>query len=391
MYRTLTRTAFLTLLILVFLPLIPAASEFLSGEGSIVGKSKTIDDDAYIFSDFAEVYGIIDGDLSAFCYEIDADGDIRGNSNIFAYRIYQGGQVEKSVRLFGWSVHISGEIGKNLLVFGKDIEIEKGTVIKRDLSCAGGVIRIEGDIQGDMCASADIIYISGLIDGNVEIEAKEIFIESPAVINGNIWYTSPAEAEIDDDVFIGGETEWNVTSLNEEIEKGVSLFFAAVRLLLFAMTLVTGLALILLFRNHTRESSEQVEKKFWHTLAAGILALIVFTFGALVLCAVIVGIPLAILLVSLGLLLFYIGKIYVAIALGRLIFRLIASRARIAIGWEFIVGLIILSIVFQIPFIGPVVYIVSFIVGTGAAITGFLSLNRKLKEATAGTSPAKTV
>ena len=148
------------------------------------------------------------------------------------------------------------------------------------------------------------------------------------------------------------------------------------------MALVTGMALILLFRNHTLESTIQIRKKFWHTLATGFLAWIIFIGGALILLVLIVGIPLSILLVTVGMVLFYIGKIYVSIFLGRLLVGWLSRGKKIALGWELLIGLIVLSIVFQIPGFGTFVYVLTFILGTGAAIAGYLALTRH-KEAAA--------
>jgi len=106
----------------------------------------------------------------------------------------------------------------------------------------------------------------------------------------------------------------------------------------------------------------------------------------LILLVLIVGIPLSILLVSVGMVLFYIGKIYVSIVLGRLIIGLLAKNKKVALGWELLVGLIILSLFFQIPVLGTIVYLLAFILGTGAAISGYYSLNRKYKETTAVSS-----
>jgi hypothetical protein len=149
------------------------------------------------------------------------------------------------------------------------------------------------------------------------------------------------------------------------------------------MTLATGMIIILLFREHTNEAILQVERRFWVTLAIGCLAFIILTFGAVVPAVLIVGIPLSLLMLTSATILFYIGKIYVSITLGRFLFKRFTG-GRKAIALEFIVGLIILAILFAIPVIGWIVYILTFLLGTGAAVSGIISLHRKYKSATAG-------
>jgi hypothetical protein len=231
------------------------------------------------------------------------------------------------------------------------------------------------------------VIISGTIDGDARINAEELSIIEPAVILGELHYTSPNEALIDNNVTIDGGINWKLPKQKEKVFDRFSSFLILLRMLLFVMVLITGLALILLFRNHTRQSSEQIEKRFWHTLAIGFLMCIVCTMGAFILLTLIIGIPLGLLLILIGILLFYIGKIYVSIVLGRLVFRLFFGQKRFALGWEFIIGLIILSISFEIPGLGIVIYLLAFIIGSGAAVTGYIALNKKYRRALEASGP----
>ncbi|UCD94380.1 MAG: hypothetical protein JSU69_11560 [Candidatus Zixiibacteriota bacterium] len=377
----LLRKVSVTFLLLLLLPSLAVASRFISRDGTVVSRSEVVNDDLYVFGDFVEFYGQIDGDLTAFCFDVEEDGEILGNVNLFAYKIDVGGMIDNSARLFGNNIIVRGEISRNLLAFGREIEATKQAVIERDLTCVGDVIRIKGRIKGDVCATGSMVFISGVIDGRAEIEADELYIDYPAEIGGDLVYTSRLEAEIEEDVVISGEI---VHNLPEERERQGDFFpsvLPILRILLFVMALITGFAMILLFNRHTRESAEQIEKRFWPTFAVGLLALILITLGAIIMTALVIGIPLAIILTSLGILLFYIGKIYVSILIGRLTFKIFSGTKRIALGWELLVGLIILSLVFRIPVAGTIVYILSFITGAGAAVMGYLSLNKKYKTA----------
>lgn len=356
------------------------ASVFLTKESNVVSSPDSLDDDLYIFGNYGEVYGIVGGDLTAFCFNHEADGIITGNANIFAYAVRQAGNVHQSARIFGYEVYIDAVIGRNLLVFGNDIEIGDDAAVGKNLDCNGEVINIKGDIKGDANINARIVYISGKIDGNVEIKANEIYIDSPARIEGELVYKSKNKAEIDDDVIIAGGIDWIERAPEEESDDSGFHLPGVIRAILFIMTLLTGFALILILNRHTRESVLQIEQRLWQTLAIGLLAEIIFIAGSIVLFLMIIGIPLAMILSFLGFILFYIGKIYVSIAIGRIILRLITSGKKMAIGWEFLLGLIVLTILFRIPVLGTIIYIITFILGTGAAITGYLSLCRKLKE-----------
>jgi len=365
------------------------AAEFISDDGTILSRSEVLEDDLYLYGDFTEIYGNIDGDLAAFCYDIKTDGEISGNADVFAYRADIGGRVEKSIRVFGYDVLISSAVERNIIAIGKEIEIETSAHIGRDLICTGEQVFVDGTVLGNLTIYAEVVSISGQIDGDLKIEADEINIISPAKIGGELQYSSKNEIYIDKDVVIEGEIDWILPEDETKIEADLSAIGNVFRFLFFLMALVTGLALIGFFNRHTRESTQMLEQRFGYSLAIGFLSLFIFSGGAAILAVLIIGIPLSIILVGLGTALFYLGKIYVSIFLGRIIFRLF--KIKTAMGWELLIGLIIISLLFQIPGFGVVIYIFSFILGTGAAIVGYQSLCRKSKTAAVTASATSSV
>ncbi len=382
MINSILRRIFLISLLLILSPALLTASEFMSKDGMIVPRADSVFDDIYLFGNQSEIYGFVDGDIFAFCYDIETDGNITGSVNLFGYNVLLNGNVGNSSRLFGYQVDFGAHTGRDVLAFAQKIDIGRDAVIEHDLTCGGEKVTFDGIIRGDADINADIVTISGTIDGDLKVSGGEISIISPAVIKGDFTCTSREEPYVDEGVVIEGETKWTPPKKAETEEKkseALSAFGAIFRFLLFLMAFVTGLALILLFRNHTNESAVQLQKRFWHTLAIGFLAWIIFIGGSLILLVLIIGIPLSILLATVGMVLFYIGKIYVSIFIGRLLVDLITRGKKIAIGWELLIGLIILSVVFRIPGFGTLVYIVTFVLGTGAAIAGYLSLTQSKK------------
>jgi len=376
------------MILLLALSYIPVSgSVFMSDQSNIVSSRDSLDDDLYIFGNYGEVYGIVEGDLTAFCYEHDAAGMILGNANIFAYDVRLGGEVAQTARLFGYTVQTDAAIGRNLLALGNEIKIDRDAIVNVDLNCSGNIVYVRGTVHGDAEVGGDIVYITGNIDGDVDITANEIYIDRPARIGGELTYTSKNKAEIDDDAIIEGGVNWKEPE--EDIDSGdFSSFAAFARFLFFLMALVTGFGLIILLNRHTHEAADQINNRFWQTLAIGLLTFIICTGGAVVLCLFIVGIPLGLMLILLATVLFYIGKIYSSIAIGRLVFKFLRSGKKTALGWELMVGLIILTLLFRLPGLGWVVYILAFILGAGAAVTGYLSLCKKI--ATSKAAPDDT-
>jgi hypothetical protein len=82
--------------------------------------------------------------------------------------------------------------------------------------------------------------------------------------------------------------------------------------------------------------------------------------------------------------LFYIGKIYAAIPLGNWVLNMISKESKPGIILQFLIGLIILTVLFRIPYIGMIIYIGAFVLGAGAIVQAIISMRTKLRNATGG-------
>jgi cytoskeletal protein CcmA (bactofilin family) len=372
--------------IVTLISLCPAflrASEFISKKTITIPREQIVEDDLYLFSNYSKIYGRVIGDLTAFGYDINAVGEIDGNVNLAGFRSDFYGTASKSVRQLGYYINTGGEIDGNLIAIGNTISIDEKAVIGKDITCYGEEITVDGNVGGSAKLTGKTVIISGNIDGDVEIKADKILIVPPAHIKGNLKYFSPKVATIENGAIVDGEDTWKMQTGTDSEDGPISVLSVSIKVFLFLMVFLTGLIIIAFFRDHTSESSLQIEKNFWIVLASGFLAMICFTIGALILILLLIGIPLGILLIFLGIALFYLGKIYVSIALGRLLFKWTHHANPVAIGWELLLGLIVLTLLFQIPLLGWIIYLLTAIIGSGAAIHGFLSLREKCRSLTA--------
>jgi len=359
------------------LPQSALSSIFWSGSEIAVDREEVVSDDIYILQTDAEVMGRVEGDVSALAQNFFLDGDIDGNLNILSSKADVEGIVTKSLLAACEDIQIMGKIDGNLLAAAKNLNIRSSAEIGRDITCAGQRVTISGQCNGDVEIAGNVVVISGQIDGNLKIQADDIQIDDKTRIAGDFDYECRNEAILGDNVFIGGKTNWT----KPEKEKNINMpsgLPTIIRFLMFLVTLVTGYILILLFKRHTLAASEQVLKAPGMAFAVGILTHAVIAIGGIIFFFLILGIPVALMMLVLGMILFYIGKIYVAVALGRLAYVLL-GRDKGPIGLEFLIGLIALSLLFTVSVLGWILYVLAFIVGSGAAVLGYLSLNKKAK------------
>jgi cytoskeletal protein CcmA (bactofilin family) len=356
------------------------ASKFYSQDDLIIAGSRVIDDDVYALTNTCEFAGTINGDFNGLIFDIEMVGDIDGNLNLVTWRADAGGNITKSLRIIGWDVDIASEIEKDLLILGRKINVSRRAEIGRDVTLIGDLIYVDGTIEGDLDIWGEIVIIDGEIKGDVRVEADEITLARNTTIEGNLHYTSFLDIFIEDDALVAGRITHSIPELGQpEIEYALNKIFLVGRIIFFAMTLFTGLFIILVFRTHSRETSNYILDHFPASVGLGLLALIIFTLGAIILFAIVIGIPLAVFLVFLAIFLMFAGQIYCATAIGRGLLRLLGNRD-IALGWAFLIGYIILIVIFSIPIFGIVIYTLVFLIGTGGAIGGFYTMCKKCRQ-----------
>jgi len=183
--------------------------------GAIEMRGIDRDGDLKVIAGSAEITGRIGEDLAVFGGSIDVDvqveGDIRlaGGSIMAAGRTagdaeIAGGSVEISMdigndaELAGGYVRYSGTIGGTLDTAAGVLDIREDAIITGRADMAGQTLTLRGHFLGNVDGIAEEVIISGRIDGDVEIEAERLVIESSAIIVGEIEYFGPSEPEIAD-------------------------------------------------------------------------------------------------------------------------------------------------------------------------------------------------
>ena len=354
-------------LIISCLPITSSASIFYSKDRFAVSARDTIDDDIYMAGSEGLFDGLVTGDIFVAAKDYTVSGEVRGSVNSGSQSATISGLVGNSVRIFAQRVYIEGDIGGNLLAFGQNIDITEKSRIGKDATMFGNEISLAGVINGDLKVECNEIVISGKIDGDLTIEGERISIVAPAEITGDIVYKSKKEIRIEDDVIVHGEVEWNQIEAPKAAsdDSGIGIAF---RVILFLASLITGLFIIGLSNRHCRLATEHILNKSVVSLGVGFVAFCAIPVAIVALSVLIIGIPMAIILMFTYTVFFYVAKIYVAIAVGRLGIRAFKKDIEPKQGWSLLFGLIVLSILFMIPVLGWLIYFAVIFWGIGGIL-----------------------
>lgn len=393
---------------LLFCANLAVGSTFKKSNNYSVTNLEAIDDDLYVWANRFQMLGVVDGDVSCFAYTATNQGEITQSANMFGRKITHSGKIGGALRVFAQEIDVSGYVGRSALLFGSDITVAKGAVIERDMNLFGADVVVDGAVKGNLKADAGRITLTGVVAGDVTLKADEITILPPAVIVGKLTYTSKNQATIDstNGVTISGGTNWLLPSTDEEKKEEDEDRYTSlvIRISSIFAAFLFGLIVMRLFRPYAEESFAQLRTRFSVAIAAGMLGVVLLVlciivlvialatmiagmvvisteaapFGALILIFSLLMIPISGFLAVTGAIVFYSGKIVVALVIGYLIIGRVRQLSQPLSKSALFLGLILVYALFAIPYIGLVLYILLSVIGAGAIILGIKHCRRPL-------------
>ncbi|MEK7774704.1 MAG: polymer-forming cytoskeletal protein [Candidatus Zixiibacteriota bacterium] len=386
----------------------PLASQFEKGSQQVhISNLHQINDDLYVWTHTLTVDGIITGDLVAGAETIDINGAITGSTNVFANSVTLGGTTTGSARAFARVVVIDGMVGGSVVSAAGSITLEKGGVVSREAHFFAGKVTCEGTVLGDLHAYGNEIILSGTVEGDAHLKGKQITVVPPAIIKGKLFCDYSESLDIDSTrgVIIGNGVEVTKISDSEaEDEKESVLTTVVMKTSQVLAAFLFGIIALALMPGYTKESVSQLKSRFSMSAATGVLsmavtvlalafaviALICFgvgailsdgsgaIFAALLLVISFLLLPISIVSTVTGAIIFYAGKIALAFLLGYLIAKVLNRTAEPMRRWHLLVGLIMLAILFTIPFVGTLLYLVVCTIGAGSIVLATLKIRNEL-------------
>jgi hypothetical protein len=222
-----------------------------------------------------------------------------------------------------------------------------------------GPVVIEGTVTESVVVFNGRTEISGTVQEDVVVFNGRVFIRSGAEVGGDV--SSQQDPEIEDGARVRGSLqnianrfEWENLGFAGRIAWWIGYSVS---------TLILGLLLLLLAPRLDPAIVDVVRTRMGAGFGYGAAAFFLIPIVAVILLVTIVGIPLGI-FVLLGLALIYtVGYIVGALALGRLLIKPPTSGLL-----AFLAGLGVLRLAALIPVVGGLVWIVTAIFGLGALV-----------------------
>ena len=311
------RVVVLACLALLLLPAGVSALATYSGDQVII--DEPVHDDLFVSGGMVEINAPVDSVIAAA-------GTITINAPVAGDAIAAGGTITVNDRIGGKLVAAGGDItvnqdvGTNAVLAGGTVTIGQGATILRDAMIAGGRVVNAGYVTRNLTVRAQTFENQGTA-GNLDVQLSDP---------------------------------------GRDFSRIVSIFG-----IIFTLgMLILGLVLIHAMPSRFLAVEEDLRESALIKTVAGFFG-IVIAFILLVLVSItVVLLPLALILWALFFIGLLLSTLFVSLALGRVIAKYLKREAP---HWQmFILGFVILNLVFRIPVAGIIVLLISVSLGSAA-------------------------
>lgn len=290
------------------------------------------------------------------------------------------GDAEGDLRMAARSAVVSGLARRNLFAYAGGLQLATSSVVRGEAALFGADVICEGLVEGDAWIFARSVTIGGRWNGNLRVHAEEIRIVPGTSIAGHLVYTAPKAPVIGPSVTIGGAVESRPAFLPE----GETFAPASMRNrfmlhgYLYLAALLAGMPFVGFFPVLAGSAVRRLRTSPWRVLAAGFLAVAGGPFLIAFAVMSIVGIPLAVLLGAVYLLLAYLAHVIVALWLGHLLLRSPGPQSFGQVLFAMATGLFVLYFAAALPGVASLLLLPVTVIGAGALLTARLPLRPPL-------------
>lgn len=305
--------------------------------------SEPIDDDVIASSGTLVVNAPI-GSLIAVGGDLQVNAPVAGDVIAVGGTVRVNGTVGGKVVLVGGRVDVNGTVQRNAIVTGGEVVFGPGARIGRDAEVQAGTFTTMGAVNGTLGVQAGTFTNSGTA-GTLRSETGRD--------------RGDRENRAGNWTGFGPEPFAGLGAL-------IATIAAVVSLLVTIGYLVLGLLLLAFVPGAARAVEERVLDRPLPSFVFGLVALIVAVIAGVILLVTVVGVPIAVfgwLVVIAGVML---AGLVVSLALG----RIVAGKTGIGDNRYalFVIGFVILNVIYLIPILGGLVKAVVVCIGFGAII-----------------------
>jgi cytoskeletal protein CcmA (bactofilin family) len=355
----------------VGLPSLVTFGALVTTDRYIVAEGAVISEDQYVTAMSGVVEGTIDGNLTIFAGDLTITGTVTGSVTVFSagsVTLADGGSIGGSLNGSSFDLTVAGTVGSDVFYSAGSVVISETGTVQRDAITFAGTSRVHGSVARDVRGRSIRTTVDGDVDGDLDVAVQSLSVGPTAVIGGDILYRSAADADISPGATIDG----TITKLPAQGNFLYGLILSVANVVGFLGFVVAGLVVFWLLRGTSARAVGVILTRPFASLGAGIVAVIALPLLIGLLAITLVGIPVAVVLLAIGVAAFIIGPVPAVTALGN---RILVRRG--GLFGALIVGAVVWRLgIWLIPYVGVVMYVLGLVWGIGGWVMGALAARR---------------
>ncbi len=330
------------------------------GAGGTLNLTEAVAGDAFLAGGRVATAGEVQGDLVA------AGGDVS-----------IGGGIGDDLYAAGGEVSVDAIVHGNARVAGGSVDVGPATVVTGALTLSGGRVRFEGNTHGYLHASGGQVAIDGSVHGDAEVRAEAVELGPQTRIGGKLVVHSSRPPTVPEGAQIAGGVEFHEADVgayvdDHEMPVDVSTVAHGVGSFLWILgVFIAGTLFTLAFPKYSARAADWIGREPLRSLGLGFVVLFCLPILAVLLLITVVGIPLALIIGLVYLLLLFLGWVTAALFLGRKGLELLRGGRPVTTGGRLgalLLAVLLLWLVGQIPYVGGWITFIALLLGIGALV-----------------------
>jgi len=353
----------LLLIILLISTMTGYGAEYFGGRTLKVAFGDTLDQDVFAGCQKVQVFGYAAGDIYAGCETVIIEGKVEDDVLVGCRNFTLTGIINDGLIVFAENITIDGTVRGDVMAFGKEVRLtERAKLEGNVITGCGSFIQDGAPIAGFILGGAGYAYLNGPVGEDVELEVENIEFGSEYVSGDGTFITVPANFD---------ESEMSIRPDNLELEFEEHRLFFQNTVFYWALVafFVTGILIILIFRNSSKDYITFAGANIPSSMGAGAVFLFVTPTIVTITSLFIVTIPAAMIVFVLYLILIYLSFIFTAVQIGDYIWnQMRKSNGGYGLYLPLLIGLVIVCLILQVPYLGWLFGLIFICFGSGSLI-----------------------
>jgi cytoskeletal protein CcmA (bactofilin family) len=312
----------------------------------------------------------VSGDALLAGRSIDVLADVGGDLVATGADVQVDRAVKQGVYVAGRRISLNASVGRNVRAAGGRVELGPAARVDGNVSLAGGEVRVLGPIEGYLQVAGGRILIDAAVRGDVDVRGGTIDLGPAARVGGTLRYTSRNELKRDPAASVqGGITRveekgaWSHGRLTGFGRRGRWVW--SIGIVIMAGVLAGALP------GFAGRVGDTVRSRWGGTLLIGFIGFVCIPVIAFMLLLTIVGIPLALVVMMVYVLLLLVGYAASGVAVGEIALRRLAPERAGRLGWRIVATALamgLVSLLGRTPGLGAFVVLAAVFTGVGALL-----------------------